>query len=62
MFLFKVLEKTAEQVSDRVIDAEVNCEICERKMGRSTDQKIGACILLWHSNIVIIYYFLLFYC
>ncbi len=25
-------------------------------------KKIGTCILLWHSNIVIIYYFLLFYC
>ncbi len=39
MFLFKVFEEIAEQVSDRVIDAEavqftasrVNCEICERK-------------------------------
>ncbi len=25
-------------------------------------KKIGTCILLWHSNIVINYYFLLFYC
>ncbi len=24
--------------------------------------QMGTCILLWHSNIVIIYYFILFYC
>ncbi len=31
-------------------------------IGQIADQKTGTCILLWHSKIVVIYYFILFYC